>query len=92
MCVSSVSILNWEGCLMKTALKLAALMFAGISLTACATQGHPGNPGDVFSGKSVSQSDLDTSRRYYDDLVNRYYYYENGTNRTFFENGDYRSG
>ena len=77
---------------MKIGLKLAALMLAGVSLTACATQGYPGNSGGVFSGKSVSQSDLDTSRRYYDDLADRYYYYENGTNRTFFENGDYRSG
>ncbi len=75
---------------MKTGLKLLALALAGLSLSACATHNHGGGTDGVFSSKSGAS--LDTSRRYYDDLVDRYYYYEVGTNRTFFENGDHRSG
>ena len=79
-----------EGYDMKTGLKLLALALAGISLSACSTHHQTGSKDGIFSQKSSGS--LDTSRRYYDDLVNRYYYYEAGTNRTFFENGEYRSG
>ena len=75
---------------MKTGLKLLTFALAGVSMSACATHNHGGGADGVFS--SESGASLDTSRRYYDDLVDRYYYYEVGTNRTFFENGDYRSG
>ena len=75
---------------MKNLTLFAVIGLAGLSITACATHGHSGGADGVFSSKSGAS--LDTSRRYYDDLVNRYYYYEAGTNRTFFENGEYRSG
>ena len=75
---------------MKIGLKIAILALAGFSLSACASHHHNGSQNGVFASKSGAS--LDTSRRYYDDLVDRYYYYEVGTNRTFFENGDYRSG
>ena len=59
---------------MKTGLKLLALALAGISLSACSTHHQTGSKDGIFSQKSSGS--LDTSRRYYDDLVNRYYYYE----------------
>lgn len=34
---------------------------------------------------------LDTSTRYYDDQAGRYYYYEQGTSNTYFENFERRS-
>lgn len=42
-------------------------------------------------GGTVSAPNLDRSTRY-QDANGRYYYYERGTNRTFYENGEYRSG
>ncbi len=42
-------------------------------------------------GGTTQRPVLDTSRRYYDDRTGRYYYYEQGTSRTFYENFERRS-
>lgn len=42
-------------------------------------------------GGTTSRPSLDKSRRYYDDRTQRYYYYEQGTSRTFYENYEFRS-
>lgn len=44
-----------------------------------------------IQGGTVAAPNLDKSTRY-QDANGRYYYYERGTNRTFYENGQYRSG
>ena len=42
-------------------------------------------------GGTVAAPNLDKSTRYFDDRTQRYYYYEKGTSRTFYENGERRS-
>jgi len=42
-------------------------------------------------GGTVQAPILDKTTRYYDDNTNRYYYFEKGTSRTFYENGERRS-
>jgi len=43
------------------------------------------------TGGTTARANLDKSTRYYDDRTERYYYYEMGTSRTFYENGQLRS-
>ena len=45
-----------------------------------------------IQGGTVARANLDKSTRYYDESTGRYYYYEMGTSRTFYENGQYRGG
>ncbi|WP_298914622.1 YMGG-like glycine zipper-containing protein [uncultured Algimonas sp.] len=52
---------------------------------------HGSNKDKRMQDGTIYAPDLDRSTRY-QDANGRYYYYEKGTNRTFFENGDYRSG
>ena len=49
------------------------------------------NKDKEIQGGTVAAPNLDKSTRY-QDANGRYYYYERGTNRTFYENGEYRSG
>jgi len=44
-----------------------------------------------INGGTVQAPNLDKTTRYYDDSTNRYYYFEKGTSRTFYENGQRRS-
>lgn len=44
------------------------------------------------NGSTTMRPNLDRSTRYYDDRTNRYYYYEQGTSRTFYENYELRTG
>lgn len=42
-------------------------------------------------GGTTQAAILDKSTRYFDDNSKRYYYFEKGTSRTFYENGERRS-
>jgi len=42
-------------------------------------------------GRTEIRPALDKSTRYFDDTTGRYYYYERGTSRTFYENYERRS-
>lgn len=44
-----------------------------------------------INGGTVQRPTLDKTTKYYDDQTNRYYYYEKGTSRTFYENYELRS-
>ncbi|MEP3655861.1 MAG: YMGG-like glycine zipper-containing protein [Litorimonas sp.] len=44
-----------------------------------------------MNGGTTSRPNLDKTTRYYDDVTGRYYYYEQGTSRTFYENYESRS-
>lgn len=44
-----------------------------------------------INGGTLQRPNLDKNTRYYDDQTNRYYYYEKGTSRTFYENFELRS-
>lgn len=44
-----------------------------------------------LNGGTAARPVLDKSTRYYDDTTGRYYYYERGTSRTFYENFERRS-
>lgn len=51
-----------------------------------------GNKKDkVMHGGTVQAPILDKSTRYFDDNSKRYYYFERGTSRTFYENGERRT-
>ncbi len=50
------------------------------------------NKDKVQNGGTTSAPILDRSTRYFDESTGRYYFYERGTSRTFYENGQYRSG
>ena len=43
-----------------------------------------------MNGGTTAAPILDKSTRYYDEKTGRYYYYERGTQRTFYENGQRR--
>lgn len=43
------------------------------------------------NGGTTQAAILDKSTRYYDDNTKRYYYFEKGTSRTFYENGERRT-
>ena len=45
-----------------------------------------------YNGGTRAAPILDRSQEYYDERTGRSYYYERGTNRTFYANGQYRSG
>lgn len=45
-----------------------------------------------IQGGTTAAANLDRSTRYYDESTGRYYFYERGTGRTFYENGQYRGG
>ena len=49
------------------------------------------NKDKAVNGGTTSRPTLDTSRRYFDDRTGRYYYYEQGTSRTFYENFERRT-
>lgn len=44
-----------------------------------------------MNGGTTQRPVLDKTTRYYDDQTGRYYYYEKGTSRTFYENFEQRS-
>ena len=44
------------------------------------------------NGGTTERPILDKSQEFYDTNTGRYYYYERGTSRTFYANGEYRSG
>lgn len=69
--------------------KEGALIGAGVGAAAGAYKGKRDD--DAIGANSGFKASLDKSTRYYDDRTNRYYYYENGTSRTFYENGQLRS-
>lgn len=51
-----------------------------------------GNNKDKATVGATTQAPiLDKTTRYYDDNSKRYYYFERGTSRTFYENGERRS-
>lgn len=51
-----------------------------------------GNKKDkAMNGGTIQAPILDKTTRYFDDNSNRYYYFERGTSRTFYENGERRS-
>ncbi|MEM7728999.1 MAG: YMGG-like glycine zipper-containing protein [Pseudomonadota bacterium] len=45
-----------------------------------------------MQGGTYAAPNLDRSRAFEDATNGRIYYYERGTNRTFYSNGEYRSG
>lgn len=49
------------------------------------------NKDKKVNGGTEARPTLDKSTRYYDDATGRYYYYEMGTSRTFYENYERRS-
>lgn len=54
--------------------------------------GIQGRNKDAAQGTPTTMSPiLDKSTRYYDENTRRYYYFERGTNRTFYENGQRRT-
>ena len=54
--------------------------------------GIKGNKKDQqINGGTLQKATLDKTTRYFDDQTQRYYYYEKGTSRTFYENGQLRS-
>ena len=62
---------------------------AAIGGTAGAIRGA--NQDKRINGGTTARPNLDRSQRYYDDRTGRYYYYEVGTSRTFYENYERRS-
>jgi len=50
-----------------------------------------GSNQDARTGGTTARPNLDKTTRYYDDNTGRYYYYEMGTSRTFYENYERRS-
>lgn len=44
-----------------------------------------------MNGGTTQRPALDKTTRYYDDQTGRYYYYEQGTSRTFYENYERRT-
>lgn len=51
-----------------------------------------GNKKDkVMNGGTTSAPILDRSTQYFDEPTGRYYYYEKGTSRTFYANGEQRT-
>lgn len=66
-----------------------AMIGAGVGAAAGAVYGYSK---DQKAGTTTTQAPiLDKSTRYYDESTNRYYYFERGTSRTFYENGERRS-
>jgi uncharacterized membrane protein len=55
-----------------------------------AVVGH--NKDKAQYGGTTSAPILDRSTRYFEESTGRYYFYERSTGRTFYENGQYRSG
>jgi phage tail tape-measure protein len=49
------------------------------------------NKDKEMNGGTTQRPVLDKTTRYYDDQTGRYYYYEQGTSRTFYENYERRS-
>lgn len=49
------------------------------------------NKDKEIHGGTSQRPNLDKTTRYYDDQTGRYYYYEMGTSRTFYENYERRS-
>ncbi len=49
------------------------------------------NKDKKVNGGTEGRPNLDKTTRYYDDTTGRYYYYEMGTSRTFYENYERRS-
>jgi len=62
---------------------------AAIGGTAGAIRGS--NQDARINGGTSARPNLDKTTRYYDDNTGRYYYYEMGTSRTFYENYERRS-
>ncbi|GLQ24145.1 outer membrane protein [Algimonas ampicilliniresistens] len=66
-----------------------ALIGAGVGAIAGGIYGHSK---DGKQGTPTTQAPmLDKSTRYFDENTRRYYYFERGTSRTFYENGERRS-
>lgn len=66
-----------------------ALIGAGIGAAAGGIYGHSK---DQRQGTPTTQAPmLDKSTRYFDENSRRYYYFERGTSRTFYENGERRT-
>ena len=66
-----------------------ALIGAGVGATAGGVYGYGK---DQKQGTPTTQAPmLDKSTRYFDENTRRYYYFEHGTSRTFYENGERRS-
>ena len=66
-----------------------AAIGAGVGAVAGAI--HGANKDRRYNGGTTARPDL-TGQRYYEESTGRYYRYERGTGRTFYENGQYRSG
>lgn len=49
------------------------------------------NKDKQMHGGTTQRPNLDKTTRYYDDTNGRYYYYEQGTSRTFYENYEPRT-
>lgn len=65
-----------------------AAIGAGVGGAAGAYKGYRD---DQAQGTPTSMApNLDRSTRYFDEPTGRYYFYEQGTNRTYFENGELR--
>jgi len=72
--------------------KFLKITTIGLATMAGVAGGVYGNNRDKARNGSVQpRASLDKSTRYYDDQTNRYYYYERGTSRTYYENGELRS-
>ena len=66
-----------------------ALIGAGVGATVGGVYGYGK---DQKQGTPTTQAPiLDKSTRYFDENTRRYYYFERGTSRTFYENGERRS-
>ena len=64
----------------------------GAAVGAVAGAVYGANKDKRYNGGTREAPILDRGTRYYEESSGRYYYYERGTGRTFYENGQYRSG